>query len=70
MGLVPSRQDRLADGIRDLTTSRGWQDYLDAARRFHNNSAANTLLIHRQMSTATRVAGFHAWRSLDWITRI
>ena len=64
MGFVPSRQGRLADGVRDLTTSRGWQGYLGAARRLHNNSFANTLLIQGQMSTATRVAGFHAWRSM------
>jgi antirestriction protein ArdC len=55
---------RLAEGIGELTSSRAWQEYLDAARHFHNYSFSNTMLIYGQMKTASHVAGFHAWRKL------
>lgn len=38
--------------------------YLDTMSRFHNYSFGNCLLIARQRPTATRVAGFHAWKKL------
>lgn len=55
---------KLTQGIADLTNSDRWRNYLDAARRFHNYSFSNVLLIHHQMPTASRAAGFHTWRSL------
>ena len=39
-------------------------DYLTAMSRFHNYSFGNVLEIARQMPTATRVAGFWAWKNL------
>src|ERR1700691_70126 len=38
--------------------------YLNAMSRFHNYSFGNVLEIARQMPTATRVAGFWAWKQL------
>jgi hypothetical protein len=38
--------------------------YLTAMSRFHNYSFGNVLEIARQMPTATRVAGFWAWKNL------
>ena len=39
-------------------------NYLTAMSRFHNYSFGNVLEIARQMPTATRVAGFWAWKNL------
>ena len=38
--------------------------YLAAMARFHSYSFGNILAIARQRPTATRVAGFHAWKEL------
>jgi len=57
--------DKLADGIGKLTSSDGWQNYLDFQSRFHCYSYGNVLLIAAQRHEATRVAGFNAWRKLD-----
>jgi hypothetical protein len=38
--------------------------YLGAMARFHNYSFGNILAIARQRPTATRVAGFYAWKEL------
>ena len=38
--------------------------YLTAMSRFHNYSFGNVLEIARQMPTATRVAGFWAWKNM------
>ena len=38
--------------------------YLTAMSRFHNYSFGNVLEIARQMPTATRVAGFWAWKNI------
>jgi RNA polymerase sigma factor (sigma-70 family) len=46
------------------------KDYLAAMARFHRYSWGNVLLINAQRPTATRVAGFHAWRQLDrWVKK-
>jgi hypothetical protein len=45
--------------------SEGLTNYLAAVARFHRYSFQNILLIARQCPQATRVAGFHTWRSLD-----
>ncbi len=55
---------KLTQGIAQLTNSDAWRDYLNAARRFHSYSFCNVLLIHSQLPTASRAAGFHTWRSL------
>ena len=56
--------DQLTEGIRSLTTSEAWLDYLRMQARFHRYSFGNVVLIHRQRPDATRVAGFHAWKAL------
>jgi hypothetical protein len=44
--------------------SEALTDYLTAMSRFHNYSFGNVLEISLQMPTATRVAGFWAWKNL------
>jgi antirestriction protein ArdC len=44
--------------------SEALTNYLAAVARFHHYSFQNILLIARQCPQATRVAGFHTWRSL------
>lgn len=56
--------DRLTAGITALPTTRHWQRWLAVQARFPTYSFANTVLITVQAPDATRVAGFHTWRSL------
>jgi len=66
------RTDRLTDAHEQLvvavttltTTTRGWRQFLDVARRFHRYSLNNVLLIAAQRPDATRVAGYRAWQQL------
>jgi hypothetical protein len=51
--------EQLEDGHSEALTT-----YLTAMSRFHNYSFGNVLEIARQMPTATRVAGFSAWKQL------
>ena len=51
--------EQLEAGHSDALTN-----YLTAMSRFHNYSFGNVLEIARQMPTATRVAGFWAWKNL------
>jgi hypothetical protein len=51
--------EQLGAGKSDALTN-----YLTAMSRFHNYSFGNVLEIARQMPTATRVAGFWAWKNL------
>jgi hypothetical protein len=41
-----------------------YQNWLSALSRFHQYSYGNCLLIWAQATEATRVAGFHTWKSL------
>jgi hypothetical protein len=50
--------EQLEAGHSDALTN-----YLTAMSRFHNYSFGNVLEIARQMPTATRVAGFWAWKN-------
>jgi DNA primase len=62
-----SRDDvltRLAEGIRQLTSSEAWTAWLQTQSRFYRYSFGNTLLIGLQRPDATQVAGFHRWKSL------
>jgi hypothetical protein len=62
-----SRDDvltRLAEGIRQLTSSEAWTARLQMQSRFYRYSFGNTLLIGLQRPDATQVAGFHRWKSL------
>src|ERR1700730_3971963 len=44
--------------------------YLETASRFHTYSFRNQCLIAAQFPTATRVAGYQAWRKLGrWVRR-
>jgi len=65
-----SKQELIAANIKLLIEqlnaghSEALTDYLNAMSRFHNYSFGNVLEIARQMPTATRVAGFWAWKNL------
>lgn len=39
-----------------------WDQFMATAARFHSYSWGNRMLIHAQMPTATRVAGYEAWK--------
>jgi len=60
----PELLAQLTEGVAKLTTSDDWQRYLDFQSRFHSYSFGNVLLIAAQRPSASRVAGFHAWRKL------
>jgi len=56
--------NQLTSGIRSLTGSKEWTDWLHVAGRFHSYSLNNTLLIYAQRPDATQVAGYQTWRQL------
>lgn len=66
---TPSK-DAIAEALANLTAqlAAGNSDaltaYLAAASRFHNYSFGNIMLIAVQKPDASKVAGFHAWKSL------
>lgn len=60
----PDLVDKLAEGVRRLTSSDQWRRHLAFQGRFHRYSFSNVLLISAQCQGATRVAGFNAWRRL------
>jgi hypothetical protein len=45
--------------------SKALTNFLQAMGKFHKYSFGNTILILSQRPDASRVAGFHTWRSLD-----
>ena len=53
--------DSLETGVRDLFASDAYAAYLETMSHFHTYSLSNTLLIYRQMPSATYVAGFRVW---------
>jgi len=55
---------RLTAGVRELTSSDKWVEWLKAQAKFHDYSWRNTLLIWMQMPTATRCAGYRKWQDL------
>jgi hypothetical protein len=55
----------LEDAIRSLALEGEWERYLKVQSRFHTYSARNALLIGRQCPSATQVAGYRTWQSLD-----
>lgn len=65
-----TKQELIAANIKLLIEqlkvgkSEALTNYLTAMSRFHNYSFGNVLEIARQMPTATRVAGFWAWKNL------
>ncbi len=56
--------EQLVAGVEAITTSDQWLAYLAVAAKFTRYSANNTFLIMMQRPDATRVAGFHTWKSL------
>jgi len=66
-----SREERMQEvltilehGIESILTSEGYRQYLQTASRFHSYSFGNVILVMLQNPDATRVAGFHTWKSL------
>ena len=63
-------KELIAEGIAALTAqleagnSAALTAHLATMARFHNYSFGNVMAIARQMPDASRVAGFHAWKSL------
>jgi hypothetical protein len=66
--LTTDALDRLA-ALLDAGHSDQLAAFLKAMARFHRYSFHNVCLIASQRPTATRVAGFHAWRSLNRFVR-
>jgi len=56
--------ERLERGIRELTTSDRWAEFLRVQATFRQYSHRNALLIAQQCPHAEYVAGFGAWRRL------
>jgi antirestriction protein ArdC len=56
--------DQLRQGVATLTSTGQWTRWLSIRRRFHHYSWGNTLLIMMQNPDATRVAGYHTWKSV------
>ncbi len=65
----PELITQLQEGIRNLTSSDSWRNYLDAQSLFHHYSFNNVILIASQCHGATQVAGFNAWRKLNRFVR-
>ena len=54
----------LAQATDAARVSTVMQRYLDSCAKFHRYSLNNTMLIMMAMPEATRVAGFHRWKSM------
>lgn len=61
--VIEQSVEGLAEAL-DAGRSEGLQAFLAAMARFHSYSFQNVMLIVSQRPDATRVAGFHTWRSL------
>jgi len=59
---LKSVTDKLEAGIAELYESNRYAAYLQAMSRFHRYSYKNIILILCQYPSASRVAGFHAWK--------
>lgn len=68
-----SREDKLSEAqakitaaVESLVTGEDWVRFLQQSRKFHKYSVNNLFLILAQTGgTATRVAGYKTWQSLD-----
>lgn len=54
--------DKLETGVTELFSSERYTEYLKTMSKFHHYSFGNVLLIAMQYPSASRVAGFHAWK--------
>ena len=55
---------KLHEGVQGVFQSERFQQWLKLQARFHDYSAANTLLILLQKPEAKQVAGFQTWKKL------
>ena len=62
---VRELQAQLESQVAEIVTSADWRAMLDTASRFHSYSFGNLMLIMAQCPTATRVAGYRTWQSLN-----
>lgn len=65
--LMASARDllhQLESGLDTLMNGDNFRNWLRVQARFHQYSFGNVLLIAIHRPTATRVAGFHAWKQL------
>lgn len=53
---------KLEQGVKSVFTSQDYLSYLKIMSKFHRYSVNNCILIKRQMSSATMVAGYNAWK--------
>jgi hypothetical protein len=54
----------LEQGIKDLSESGNWEEYLKVQSRFHRYSFRNVIMILSQCPDATHVAGYRAWQDM------
>lgn len=54
----------IEQGIKNITSSEQYKEFLKFSASFYNYSLNNQLLIWAQKPTATYVAGFNAWKKL------
>jgi antirestriction protein ArdC len=54
----------IEQGIKSITTSEQYKEFLAFSSRFYNYSLNNQLLIWAQKPTATFVAGFNTWKKM------
>lgn len=57
--------DKIVDGVKNIITSGEYARFLKFSKNFHHYSFNNLVLIFTQMPTATQVAGFKKWQSMD-----
>ena len=62
---VEALHQRLREAIDALETGDQWRAWLDFAHRLHRYSFRNLILIWSQCPTATAVASFTTWQSLN-----
>ncbi|MCL2775701.1 MAG: DUF3849 domain-containing protein [Oscillospiraceae bacterium] len=52
---------KLEAGMKELYDSDKYKDYLKSMSHFHQYSSKNIMLIHQQISDATRIASYKLW---------
>lgn len=70
MADVPDLLKRLEQGIKDITSSDVFRQYLLTMGKFYKYSFGNCILIALQKSNATYVAGFVQWKEFGrWVKK-
>jgi len=62
---IEALHDQLRAAIESIETGAQWQSWLEFARRLHQYSFNNLLLIWAQRPSATAVASYRTWQGLD-----